>query len=217
MRRHSRKTAAVFALQLPPKEREAYIASVTPDEARSLGSKAANDADHALMEWARGQHRAGKAAHVIARMRHCGPPVRFIGEGVCEPIGVGPADFQGQLTRRYGSVSVAVEAKSREGRLSFNDVPSHQREDLDECAAEGGIALLLYEHRDGPVLRRFAIPWAEVPWHASSRAKPGRAGSTKASDLVHSKSIGPEEVAAWEVPAQACYLVRFASAHLCRP
>lgn len=200
-RRMSQRSAEVFARQLPEAERADYIASVVPDAARSLGSRAANDADHAFMAWMRGQHQAAKLAGVLARMRHCGPPVRFVGRGLCEPIGTGPADFQGQLTRRYGSLSVAVEAKTHEGRLSWHDVLAHQRDDLDDCAAEGGVALLVYEHRDGSALRRFAVPWRDVPWTERSRTVVGR--------VQRSKTTGPDELAAWEVPARAFYLAPF--------
>ena len=164
------------------------------DTARSLGSRAAQQADHAFMERLRGQHMAAKLAGIVARMRHCGPPVRFMGRGMCEPIGTGPADFQGQFTRAYGSKSIAAEAKSRAGRLAFNDIPAHQVEDLDACADEGGCALLLYEHRDGSRVTPYAIPWRRVPWVT----------------LRTAKSIGPEECAGWEF--WPCYLQRFARA-----
>lgn len=203
MPRVSRKSAEVIAQMLPPDERDAYLDAVAPDDARSMGSRAANEADHAFMLWCRGQHHAAKRAGVIARMRHCGPPVRFVGRGVCEPIGTGPADFQGQLTRRFGSISVAVEAKTREGRLSLAEIPQHQRDDLEECAAEGGLALLLYEYRDGEVVRRFAVPWRSIPWVERSRVVNGK--------TQRSKSIGPDDVATWEVFPQRCYLLRFAN------
>lgn len=198
--RISRQSAEVFARQLPEEDRAEYLDAVTADEARSRGSKAANEADHAFMEWCRGQHRAAKLAGIVARVRHCGPPVRFIGRGMCEPIGVGPADFQGQLSKRYGAVAVAIEAKSREGRLSLAEIPQHQRDDLDECADGGGLALLLYEHRDEHRVRRFAVPWREVPWVERSRTVHGKA--------QHSKSVGPEDLRAWEVGVQP-YLLRF--------
>ena len=94
--------------------------------------------------------------------------------------GVGPADYQGQLP---GGRSVALEAKSREGRLYRDEVPEHQAADLDACAAGGGLAVLV-ARLDGVV---HAIPWREVPWCSPRGGKP---------------SIGAGDVTAWAVDAR---------------
>ena len=155
--------------------------------ARSRGAELANAADAAFMMWCRDQHYLARSAGILWRIRHVGPPVRFIGPNLCEPIGKGPADFQGQLARRFGALPVVAEAKTREGRLALSEIPTHQRADLDECADDGGISVLLYEHRDGLLVTPFAIPWRAVPWRSVRKG----AGP----------SIGPEECAPWRVRA----------------
>lgn len=185
MTRMSRKTAEIFARRMDPEDAKVFLEAQDRDSARSAGSELAQLADHAFMDWARAQHRAARDAGVIGRIRHVGPPVRFVGRGLCEPVGKGPADFQGNLSKKYSSRPVAVEAKTRAGRLALSEIPAHQVEDLDECIATGGVSVLLYEHREGLTVAQYAIPWRAVPWRSVRKG----AGP----------SIGPEECAPWRV------------------
>jgi len=143
-------------------------------------------------------------------MRKVGAPVRVGPGGLpCEWAGVGPADFQGVL--RDGR-AVAVEAKSEAGRLQRDAVKPHQRRDLEAVDRFGGVALLLVELHDddGARLGAWALPWRTLEglWCITRRAKPGRAGSSRAEDYVESRSVGPAELAGHEVDA-ACYLRPF--------
>ena len=185
MTRMSRKTAEIFARRMAPEDAKVFLEAQEKDAARSAGSELAQLADHAFMDWARAQHRAARDAGVIGRIRHVGPPVRFVGRGLCEPTGKGPADFQGNLSKKYSSLPLAVEAKTRAGRLALSEIPEHQRVDLDECIETGGVGVLLYEHRDGLTVTQFAVPWRAVPWRSVRKG----AGP----------SIGPEECAPWRV------------------
>ncbi len=108
--------------------------------------------------------------------------------------------------------ALAVEAKSCVGRLQRDDLAPHQRNDLARVEEMGGLALVLVELRaeGGALLGRWCAPWSELEarWKVSRRAKPGRAGSSRAEDYVESRSVGPEELAGHEVDA-ACYLRPF--------
>lgn len=105
----------------------------------------------ALEAWLTMQHDRAIAKGLLARMAHVGAPStphvvsgRLArdqrGRMLAAITGTGPADFQGQLP---GGRSVAIEAKSREGRLSREEIAEHQKADLDACAAGGGLAVLV--------------------------------------------------------------------------
>lgn len=184
--KRSRRTVETLALACAPDDRAAFLAANLPKEtARARGGRVAQAADHAFMDWLHGQHQWAVAGGVVGRIRHVGPPVRFLGPMKCEPVGKGPADFQGQLTRRFGSVSIAVEAKSREGRLTRAEIPQHQVDDLEACELHGGVAVLVYEHREGVRVTQFAMRWSDVPWRVVVKGS--------------GPSIGPEECAPWKV------------------
>lgn len=145
----------------------------------------------ALEAWLTMQHDRAIARGLLARMAHVGAPStphvvngRLArdqrGRVLAAITGTGPADFQGQLP---SGRSVAIEAKSREGRLTREEIAEHQRADLDACAQGGGLAVLV-ARLDGAV---HAIPWREVPWCSPRGGSP---------------SIGAADVAAWRIDAR---------------
>ena len=178
-RRRSAFAAAVMARHAGhPDDAEAILATVRSPRARSGGELAARHGDE-LERWLDAQHARAIALGLLCRMRHVGPPTKRIGPGGTElvVVGTGPADYQGQLP---GGRSVALEAKSREGRLGLHELPEHQREDLDACDRGGGLAVLVV--RLGGVIH--ALPWRDVPWASPRGGRP---------------SIGAADVAAWRV------------------
>lgn len=212
MSRVSAKSAAVFALMLPPEEREAYVAAVAPAEgARVAAGHLARERGDAWEAEVARHHRAALLAG-LAYMRKVGAPVR-VGEGgrPTEWAGVGPADYQGMLA---DGRAVAVEAKSEAGRLQRDAVKPHQRRDLENVDRFGGVALVFLELHDddGARLGCWAVPWRTLEglWCVSRRAKPGRAGSSRAEDYITSRSVGTEELAGHEA-LPGCYLSRWAS------
>jgi hypothetical protein len=141
-----------------------------------------------LEAWLAAQHARALARGLLARMAHVGAPSEphIVGGKVQRDrrgrvlaalAGVGPADYQGQLA---GGRSVAIEAKSRAGRLRLDEVAEHQRTDLEACAAGRGLAVLVA--RLGGVIH--AIPWRDVPWCSPRGGSP---------------SIGAADVSAWRV------------------
>lgn len=156
--------------------------------ARTTAGALARRAGESFEAWLAMQHDRAIERGLLARMSHVGAPStpHVVGGHVARDrrgrmlaaiTGKGPADFQGQLP---GGRAVAIEAKSREGRLYREDVAEHQRADLDACADGGGLAVLV-ARLDGVV---YAMPWREVPWCSP------RGGTL---------SIGAADVAAWRV------------------
>lgn len=159
--------------------------------ARMSAGKIARHRGEALEAWMAMQHDRAIERGLLARMSHVGAPStphvsggRLArdqrGRMLAAITGVGPADFQGQLP---GGRAVAIEAKSREGRLSREEIPEHQKADLDACAAGGGLAVLVVR-LDGVT---HAIPWRAVPWCSPRGGRP---------------SIGAADVAAWRIDAR---------------
>lgn len=153
-------------------------------------------------------HHAVAAAEGIADVRKVGAPVIVGRKG--KPLrwaGVGPADYVGTLR---GGRSLVVEAKSTATRLSRNDIPEHQREHLDACAALGGLALLAVELRGKGV---YVVEWATAPWRVTTRVVrevvevDGR--KVKAERTVESRTLGAEELAGHRVEGK-CYLRKWA-------
>lgn len=135
-------------------------------------------------------------AGLVARLVHVGPPHKRTGRDGSRIVitGTGGADYQGQT---LDSRSVAFEAKCRADRLRFVEVKDHQRADLDACARSGGVAALVYRWTtpDRRRQRTFVVPWTAVPWKTlPDAAAPGGRRPT---------SVGPEELAAWEVDPRA--------------
>lgn len=69
-----------------------------------------------------------------------------------------------------------------------------------------GVALVVIELHDdaGRTFGSWALPYAalEARWRVSSRTVRGR--------VVQSRSVGPDELAGWEIDARGIYLARFA-------
>ncbi len=177
------------------------------DEAAARAARAnatiAQAVGASLEHWLGQQHRAA-ATLGLAHVRHVGPPVAHSGSRGqhLKIIGVGPADYQGVLR---GGRALAVEAKSRDGRLSRADIPEHQQRDLQRVSDLGGLALLVVEVRGAQLLA--AVPWAEVPWTVRER-RVKRAGDAEPR-VERSETVGAEELAPWRALA-GCYLRRWA-------
>lgn len=168
-----------------PEHREALRRYLEGKGTQVAAGHRARDAGFALETWLEAQHKLALQCGLIARMAHVGPPsahVRIQGVLTLKATGPGPADYQGQLVNGR---SVAVEAKSRTERLRREDVTLYQQADLGACADHGGLALLVYEHRDGLRVQRYAIPWREVPWRATRKGV--------------AETVGPEDCASWAV------------------
>lgn len=178
---------------LPPRRRKSGVRVVAGTEARDHGQR--------FEAWLRSQHELAEREG-IAHVRHVGPPVAHTGPGGSRlvVVGHGPADYQGTLA---GGRSVAVEAKSRDRRLSRAEIPEHQQADLTRVAELGGLALLVIELREHGAV--YAIEWGRVPWTVRSR-KMQRHG---VEVIERSESVGAEELEAWHV-AGYCYLTRWA-------
>lgn len=201
-------TAVVVARMLPETERAEYLAAhAPPSGARVAAGHQARAQGEAWEAWLADQHVAAELAGV-AYARHVGPPVAWTGRGgtVLRVVGVGPADCQGAIRGAPGQPwrPLAIEAKSRDGRLQRDDITPHQHADLARVASYGGVALVVIElHERGESLGRWAVPWATLEglWHRTSRKVRGRA--------VESASVGPYELAGWDIWS-GLYLARFA-------
>ena len=154
----------------------------------------------AFEAWLKAQH-ALASRYGLAHVRHVGPPVAHTGPNGSRlvVIGRGPADYQGTLR---GGRAVAVEAKSRDKRLSRAEIPEHQQADLTDVDALGGLALLVVELRAVDAV--YAVEWGRVPWTVRTR-KVQRHG---VEVTERSESVGVEELAAWRI-ADGCYLGRW--------
>ena len=173
----------------PPGEREKLerelVDSVRQRARRASAGAAAHAHGDAFEAWLQAQHDLALVLRIATRITHTGPVVVFDRTGTPHVVAAGGADYQGTLT---GGRSLVIEAKSRSSRLARSDLPQHQADDLEACARGGGLALLVYEHQASG--RRFAVPWASVPWSA-------RGG------------LGPEECERWEIAAgERCYLAK---------
>lgn len=201
MSRVSARTAEVFARLMAPEDREAYLAGQAAASSRRRGGVEAREHGAALEAWLDAQHQE-LAARGEAHVRHVGAPVAVGRDG--QPVrwaGRGPADYQGVLR---GGQSVAVEAKSREGRLSRRDLPAHQQEDLHAVHQLGGLALLVVElTTPGESLGDlYAVPWCEVPWRVAER----RRSVGLATCVDTTQTVGREELAPWRVSRTGSYL-----------
>ena len=189
----------VLALQPPAVRAAASGAAVVRRHAGRV-AHARGDAFEAVLA----PHHAVAAAEGIADVRKVGAPVIVGRKG--KPLrwaGVGPADYVGTLR---GGRSLVVEAKSVDGRLSLADIPEHQREHLDACAALGGLALLAVELRGKGV---YVVEWATAPWRVSRRHVSGTLVQGRTLPAVESRTLGAEELAGHRVEGK-CYLRKWA-------
>ena len=195
--RYSAQTRAQLARAMAPEDREGFLAANPVKSAAAVASGGeAQEHGAALERWLSAQHRAASLAG-MANVRKVGPPVVVGSGGVLVGFGgVGPADYLGALR---GGRAVAVEAKSREARLSMREIPRHQQDDLARTAHLGGLALLVVELRDTG--RIYAAEWGAVPWRYSKALVRGVA-ETRAT-------VGAEELAGCEVSAREIYLARW--------
>lgn len=214
-RRHSAFSAKVFAAYHggPQAEAGAAIlqAHAPPAGANVARGHLARDRGSWWEAWLREQHKAAAMAR-LARVTHVGPPHARTGPGGenIVIVGHGPADFQGQIRGAAGApwLPLAVEAKSLTRRMQRHDLEPHQHVDLAFVGGElaRGVALVVIELHDdeGASLGRWAIPYRELEtrWRVSRRERAGR--------VEVSRSVGPEELAGWEIDAQGIYLERFA-------
>lgn len=157
-----------------------------------------------------GQLEAARQRGTVAYLEHAEPGYRLMGG---RPIATeqGGADWSGFFAN--GALAFAIESKSVQGdRFYYNDllrktkqgtkVPRQQMVHLGACDRAGGLALLALEFRDVETFagqsvappKRFAVPWAEVPWEVA----------------ISAKSVRPEALKGWELaPTGKCFLDRF--------
>lgn len=206
MRRYSSSTAKQLAAGMHPDDAAVFLgANNVKDSSRQRAGHKAKHAGDAF-EHTLQRHHAWARAQGIADVDHVGPPHVRTGPGGRDIIivGDGPADYQGAIRAVPHWRPLAVEAKSRTGRLQRGDLAEHQRDDLARKASRGGCALVAIELKgEGDVIvGRWAIPWAvlESRWKRSTRTVKG---------VTHeSASVGPEELEGWQMDP-TCYLVRF--------
>jgi hypothetical protein len=173
------------ALEGAPPAGRAELEQTLRDRARNARQGAvARASGQRFEDWLTAWHDRMLARDELATMEHFGPATRMVpdpgGQGVVPRIvGVAPPDFVGQTV---DGRAVAIEAKSRTERLYRNDPPgkgrpkererrgiaAHQQAYLARTARFGGIALLAVQFSGTTAgrawVRRFVIPWAEVPW-----------------------------------------------------
>lgn len=190
MIRRSAASAAILARHAHPDDAPAILSTGVRPEHASQG-RIANAHGGDFERWLEAQHQRALKKGLLVRMAHVGAPTephieagRVVrdrrGRLLVAVVGVGPADYQGQLAAHLGGRPIALEAKSYERRLPREDIAPHQQKDLEACAAGNGIAVLVA--RLGGVIH--AIPWREVPWCSPRGGKP---------------SIGAADVASWRV------------------
>lgn len=208
-RRRSAASAAIFARHAGHPDDAAAILSTARDPRRVTAGHIAQGMGASWERWLSDQHdlawRAG-----LARVRHVGPPIARTGPGGENilVVGNGPADYQGQIRAPGWWRPLAIEAKSYAGRLQRHEIAAHQHEDLALTAGPlvRGVALVVIELHDdaGRSLGSWALPYAELEarWRVSRRTVRGR--------VVESRSVGPDELAGWEIDARGIYLARFA-------
>ena len=208
-RRRSAASAAIFARHAGHPDDAAAILSTARDPRRVTAGHVAQGMGASWERWLSDQHdlawRAG-----LARVRKVGPPIARTGPGGenIVVVGNGPADYQGQIRAPGWWRPLAIEAKSYAGRLQRHEIAAHQHEDLALTAGPlvRGVALVVIELHDdaGRTLGSWAVPYPELEarWRVSSRTVRGRE--------VVSRSVGPDELAGWEIDARGIYLARFA-------
>ncbi len=134
---------------------------------RQLAGSRAQAAGARFEEWVEAQHVLAAHLGILAHVEHNQPHAKVVG-GRLIYVKQGVADYTGTLE---GGRSLTVEAKSRSGRLLRSDIEPRQAIHLEAVARAGGLALLLVEFRDQHKIRRFAIPWREVPWEVLRSAE----------------------------------------------
>lgn len=195
--RYSAATRNVLARAMAPEDAAVFLGANPAKSGAAVASGTeAQEHGAALERWLSAQHLAAREAGV-ANIRKVGPPVVMGSGGVLVGFaGVGPADYLGALR---GGRAVAIEAKSREARLSLREIPKHQQDDLTRTAHLGGLALLVVELREARTI--YVAEWREVPWRYSKALVRG--------SVEVRATVGAEELTGCEVPATGLYLGRW--------
>ena len=198
-----------------PRSRDVFVRAAGPDDQRDAvarglgrtpnpravaGGHAADELCKAWEGYLEHQHALAetRAADLLLYIDHTEPRVRYVrtepGHGpLYQRVGVGPCDYLGALTERWGYRPIAIEAKARTGQIVLEeDLPLHQRERLELVAAGGGIALLAVRLVDvhGVVMVDAAVPWTRAPWVT----------------LRTRHVLRPGDVAPWRMPPGRIYL-----------
>lgn len=123
--------------------------------------------------------------------------IRRGGEKTLTYVERAAADFVAMSLRGRAIVveakSVSYDGRGKPGRLMLDDVRPQQRDHLAATHKHNGLALVAVEFRlPGPrghvdELRRFAVPWQEMPWKVG-----GRGGW----------SVGHEDLVGYEMPPE---------------
>lgn len=203
----------------PPGERSVFDLTVglnSPHAAHQRAGAAAHDAGDAWEAWCEAEHTAAltlglaemkhyDAAGVVA-MEHGRPMRDRRGRILKAQTGKSPTDYVGH-TLSGPPRAVYVEAKWRgdkrlhRERERGNDldadrqgIAKHQRELLASAARGGHIALVVVGYERAKGTCHYAVPWLELEklWTVSGAVR----------------SVGPTELAGWEV-ATGCYLLRW--------
>lgn len=195
--RYSASTLVTLAKAMAPVDAAVFLAHNAPKSPAAVATgREADAAGRALEGFLGAQHLAALKAG-LACVRKVGAPVLVGRDGQpCGWAGKGPADYVGALR---GGRALAIEAKSTEGRFSRREIPAHQQDDLSRTADLGGLALLVLELRDVPGI--YAVEWTAVPWRSTKATVGGRVQTRE--------TLGAEELAGHEVPAQGIYLGRW--------
>ncbi len=138
------------------------------------GGRAAKAAGDQFESWLEDQHTIAMYLGIVAHVEKNEPHSKII-HGRVMYTSPGIADWTGTLE---GGRSLAVEQKStKDNRLALSAVEPKQQKHLEAVARAGGLALLVVEFRNPPlVARQFAIPWLDVPWTVARTAKSVCAG-----------------------------------------
>lgn len=167
-----------------------------PDRfARAAAGRAARDSGADFEAFVERHHAEALRLGVLAHVAHNEPHGRMVG-GRWVMVAPGVADYTGVIFPR-GRV-LAVEAKSRRGRIRLGDVEPAQRRHLDAVVRGGGLAILLVRIVESTAAAEFqseyAVPWVDVPWRVVRSAE----------------SVGAEDLATWVIPSdRRCYLEPF--------
>lgn len=142
---------------------------------RRVASRTAQSAGAALETLANLHHTRAREQG-LADIRKVEPPVRRLrslagGQFVAVYAAKSGCDFRGTLR---GGKALAIECKSGDGEsLAHSEFTAAEVLDLDECAALGGLSIVLWYRRD--LRSMYAIPWQSMPWKKSGRGQSVRA------------------------------------------
>ena len=164
-----------------------------PRTAAARSRQLASNAGKAFEKWVEGHHAWAISEGILAFVYHLEPPVIVTPKG---PMYRAPsaADYGGVLT---DGRCFAAEAKTTvHDRLPRDRISPLQAKHLDAVANTNNLAVLLVEFRQERAalwtVRRYAVPWALVPWRKARTVD----------------SVTPGDLTRWEVHGP-CYLRNF--------